>query len=168
MAQWAPQRTDTMAALAAEILHNYGRGRVVVAVDGVDDAGLASFADRLSEAVTASGHSSACVSRGSGADSIAALTDAVAAFRAGTEDAGAGDAGDSVDAILVVDGPRINEPALAGLWNFSVWLDGGSSAAAAETEQERYIREVSPRRIATAIVDNSDEDHPRRRFADSC
>jgi uridine kinase len=163
MAQWAPQRTDTMAALAAEILHNYGRGRVVVAVDGVDDAGLASFADRLSEAVTASGHSSARVSRGSGADSIAALTDAVAAFRAST-----GDAGESVDAILVVDGPRINEPALAGLWNFSVWLDGGSSAAAAETEQERYIREVSPRRIATAIVDNTDEDHPRRRFADSC
>jgi uridine kinase len=163
MAQWAPQRTDTMAALAAEILHNYGRGRVVVAVDGVDDAGLTSFADRLSEAITASGHTSARVTRASGPDSGTALSDAVTAFRAGSE-VGT----DASDAILVVDGARINEQALAGLWNFSLWLDGGSSAAAEEPEQARYIREVSPRRIATAIVDNTDEEHPRRRFADSC
>jgi uridine kinase len=167
MAQWAPQRTDTMDALAAEILHNYGRGRVAVAIDGVDDAGLTSFADRLSEALTAAGHPSERVSRSAGADSVTELTDAVTTFRAGTP-AQQGSAAGTADAILVVDGARVNEPALAGLWNFSVWLDGGSSAAAATPEQERYLREVNPRRIATAIVDNTDEEHPRRRFADSC
>lgn len=159
MAQWAPERTDTMAALAAEILHNYARGRVVVAIDGVDDAGQAGFADRLSEAITAAGHGAARASLGNGAEATATLTATVTAFRA---DSGA------PDGILVVDGTRVNSADLAGLWNFSVWLDGGSPEAAATTAQERYTREVSPRRIATAIVDNTDEEHPRRRFADSC
>lgn len=158
MAQWAPERTDTMAALAAEILHNYARGRVVVAIDGVDDAGQSAFADRLSEAITAAGHGSARASKGQGPDAAATLTAEVAAFRAET----------GADAILVVDGTRVNSSDLAGLWNFSVWLDGGSPEAAATPDQERYTREVSPRRIATAIVDNTDEEHPRRRFADSC
>ncbi|MET0989396.1 MAG: hypothetical protein ABWY54_01990 [Glaciihabitans sp.] len=160
MAQWAPERTDTMAALAAEILHNYGRGRVVVAIDGVDDAGLASFADRLSEAITAAGHASARASKTNAPGASATLTDEVGAFRADSDAA--------ADAVLVVDGARINAPDLAGLWNYSVWLDGGSAAAAATPEQERYSREVAPRRVATAIVDNTDEEHPRRRFADSC
>lgn len=159
MAQWAPERTDTMAALAAEILHNYARGRVVVAIDGVDDAGQSAFADRLSEAITATGHPSQRASKKTGADAAETLASEVASFRASAEPA---------DAILVVDGARVNGADLAGLWNFSVWLDGGSVEAAATPEQERYSREVTPRRIATAIVDNTDEEHPRRRFADSC
>lgn len=159
MAQWAPERTDTMAALAAEILHNYGRGRVVVAVEGVDDAGQAPFANRLSEAIIAAGHGSSRASKTDDANAAVTLSAAVAAFRANA------DAGDE---ILVVDGTRVNGNDLAGLWNFSVWLDGGSAQSAATPEQERYAREVSPRRIATAIVDNTDEEHPRRRFADSC
>lgn len=36
-----------LAALAADILHNYGTGRVIIAVDGVDGAGKTHFADAL-------------------------------------------------------------------------------------------------------------------------
>ena len=38
-----------MAALAADILHNYGKGRAIIAVDGVDGAGKTRFADALAE-----------------------------------------------------------------------------------------------------------------------
>lgn len=47
MARWTPQKSDVLAALAADILHNYGKGRAIVAVDGVDGAGKTQFADAL-------------------------------------------------------------------------------------------------------------------------
>jgi uridine kinase len=56
MTMWAPQKQDTLDALAAEILHNYGKGRVVVAVDGVDGSGKTHFADALGEALRRAGH----------------------------------------------------------------------------------------------------------------
>lgn len=40
-------RIEFLRALATEILHNYGRGRTIVAVDGPDSAGRAAFADDL-------------------------------------------------------------------------------------------------------------------------
>lgn len=49
MARWTPQKSDVMAALAADILHNYGKGRAIVAVDGVDGAGKTHFANALAE-----------------------------------------------------------------------------------------------------------------------
>ena len=92
------------------------------------------------------------------------------------------------DAFLIVDGLFLLRPELAGIWNFSVWLDApdevrrqrmiardGSHPEFDEPRgqryvlaQERYQREVSPRTAASAIIDNTDYDHPRRRFADSC
>jgi uridine kinase len=42
-------RTDFLRTLAAEIMHNYGRGRTIVAVDGTDASGRADFADQLAE-----------------------------------------------------------------------------------------------------------------------
>jgi uridine kinase len=38
---------EVIAALAEEILHNYGKGRAIVAVDGLDGAGKTRFADAL-------------------------------------------------------------------------------------------------------------------------
>jgi uridine kinase len=40
-------RSEVLAALADEILHNYGKGRAIVAVDGLDGAGKTVFADAL-------------------------------------------------------------------------------------------------------------------------
>ena len=42
-------RIDFLRGLATEILHNYGRGRAVVAIDGTDGSGRADFADDLAE-----------------------------------------------------------------------------------------------------------------------
>jgi hypothetical protein len=40
-------RTEFLRGLATEILHNYGRGRAIVAVDGTDGSGREAFADDL-------------------------------------------------------------------------------------------------------------------------
>ncbi|WP_022884155.1 hypothetical protein [Glaciibacter superstes] len=40
-------RIEFLRSLATEILHNYGRGRAIVSVDGPDSAGRAEFADDL-------------------------------------------------------------------------------------------------------------------------
>jgi uridine kinase len=57
MARWTPQKKDVLDALAGEILHNYGKGRTIVAVDGIDGAGKKPFADDLAAAITRAGHS---------------------------------------------------------------------------------------------------------------
>jgi uridine kinase len=44
---WSPSRRAALEALAAELLHNYGRGRTIVAVDGPTAAGKSTFADDL-------------------------------------------------------------------------------------------------------------------------
>ena len=75
------------------------------------------------------------------------------------------------DATLVVDGVFLNRPELRGLWNFSLWLevDRDTSAEPRVIGADRlYVAQANPRTRATAIVDNSDPEHPRRVFADSC
>ncbi|MES2093996.1 MAG: uridine kinase [Actinomycetota bacterium] len=87
------------------------------------------------------------------------------------------------DAILVLDGVFLNRPELAGLWNYSVWLDVPRDIAEQRmldrdgpTEnveryrggQDLYVAEASPRTVASSVVDNSDFEHPRRVFTDSC
>jgi uridine kinase len=215
MTKWAPERKDTIAALADEILHNYGRGRVVVAVDGPDGAGTGEFADDLATALRSAGHA---VFRASVTDFQRPRAEReargarsgegyyrdsfdysvlrrvlVEPFRLGGSAAfvtAAFDPGRDAqvepkwltggdDAILLIDGVFLNRPELAGLWNYSIWVDvtlkpaagpGGSEAGVArQTEaQEIYRKEVGPRTKATAIIDNTDNDHPRRSFADSC
>ncbi|MDJ0349407.1 hypothetical protein [Cryobacterium sp. PH29-G1] len=40
-------RIDFLRTLAAEVVHNYGLGRTIIAIDGADAAGRAAFADDL-------------------------------------------------------------------------------------------------------------------------
>lgn len=76
------------------------------------------------------------------------------------------------DATLVVDGAFLNRPELRGIWNYSIWLDAEPEAAGQSSRyaggQKLYIAEANPRAKATAIVDNTDPELPRRVFADSC
>jgi len=87
------------------------------------------------------------------------------------------------DAILVIDGIFLHRPELAGLWNYSIWLDVPREVAEQRmldrdgpTEnveryrggQDRYLAAVNPSAAASSIIDNRDFEHPRRIFADSC
>ena len=87
------------------------------------------------------------------------------------------------DAILVLDGIFLNRPELAGLWNYSVWLDlprevaeqrmfdpdgGLTNVERHRGGQELYLAEASPRAAASCIIDNRDFEQPRRVFVDSC
>jgi uridine kinase len=47
MALQVLSKAEVIAGLADEILHNYGKGRAIVAVDGLDGAGKTRFADAL-------------------------------------------------------------------------------------------------------------------------
>lgn len=56
MASAALARRDVISSLADEILHNYGRGRVIVGIDGVDGSGTTEFAGDLVARLNKSGH----------------------------------------------------------------------------------------------------------------
>ncbi len=56
MAQWTPQKRDVLDALADEFLHNYSKGRTLLAVDGVDGVGKTHFADALAHRLGRHGH----------------------------------------------------------------------------------------------------------------
>jgi uridine kinase len=76
------------------------------------------------------------------------------------------------DAILVLDGPFLNRPELAGLWSYSVFvevpLDQPEQSTVESEADILYVVRSNPRAIATAIIDNRIEETPRRVFADDC
>ena len=49
-------RTEVVRGLSTEFLHNYGRGRTILAVDGSDGAGREAFADDLAAVMEEQGH----------------------------------------------------------------------------------------------------------------
>lgn len=195
MTKWAPAKSDTQDALAAEILQHYGHGRVLVAVDGL--AGTADFAEDLAAALRRAGHqvfhaSIAAFHRPralrypAGSDAPEPGYDVDTLKRVLTDPFRDGGTGSFVlaafdaqrdapiepkwitakpDAILLVDGALLQTPDLRGLWHYTVWVD---TPAEATPEQAAYLTRTKPAATATAIIDNSDAEHPRRRFADSC
>ena len=195
MTRWAPRLTDVMDELAAEILHNYGKGRALVAVDGL--AGTTEFADGLAEAVKRTGHAVFRASMrdfrhrrklrypaGSMPDHEPYDVDTlhrvlIEPFRDGATGSFVLAAFDSErdmpiepkwmtakpDAVLIIDGEELQLPELRGLWHYSVWLETPTEPS---TEQARYLAQAKPSSLATAIYDGADPEHPRRVFADSC
>ncbi|CAN5319504.1 hypothetical protein BH11ACT5_BH11ACT5_14020 [soil metagenome] len=219
MAQWTPLKRDTLDSLADEFLHNYAKGRTLLAVDGIDGAGKRPFADDLAERLGRGGHAvfRASVDRFHrpraeryvrGEDSAEGYyRDSfdydlfrrvlIEPFKLGGSTGFVTAAFDverdrpiemdwktgPQDATLVVDGAFLNRPELRGLWNWSIWLESSDEQAAARLfeldgaagqspryagGQKLYLAEANPRLRASAIVDNSDPEHPRRVFADSC
>lgn len=150
MTTWAPQKSDTLQALATEILHNYSAGRVLVALDGPDRPAVSAFADDLAAAVVAVGHAAERAS-------VPAADYDEATFRTEVVDP-LREPGEPADVLLLVDGALTGHGELAGLWNYAVWVVGGEIAD----------RGVDGRTRATAVVDNSDPAHPRRLFDDAC
>lgn len=216
-------RDEVLTQLADEYLHNYGRGRTVLAIDGRDGAGKTVFAEDLALVLRKRGrhvfhgsidafHRPRAERYARGRTGETYYADAfdystfrrvlVEPFRLAGSAAFVLEAFDvrrdapiepkwttaPDDAILIVDGVFLHRPELAGLWNYSIWLeaplgvtsarlaarDGTDPDPAAEGNRryvdghERYVRAVDPSRAASVIVDNTEPDHPRRVFSDSC
>lgn len=222
MAPASPSRRDVITSLADEILHNYGRGRVIVGVDGVDGSGTTAFAADLVARLQKRGHAA-----------FQARIDDFHAPRdrryARGETSGPGRYHDSYDysafrrvlvepflmagstgfvtafwdwrrdqpiepkwltapedAILVVNGVFLQRPELRGLFSYVVWLEvpfaeawerlvaddpvahGEDARARSEAGITLYLKEVKASQLADAVYDNTDPEHPRRVFADSC
>jgi uridine kinase len=177
--RWAPAKKDTLRELATEILHNYSRGRAFVAVDGLPGAGQAAFADDLAEAFRASVEDFVVpVDDGTTPDAGAAdpafapelfRRVLIEPFRLGGSTGWVEAAYDRearraaeprwvtgpADALLLVDGPGLNVPELAGLWNYSVWVTADAHRGGLRAR-------------ATSVVDVTDPEHPRRVFDDAC
>lgn len=214
MARWAPLKKDQIEALAKEILHNYGRGRAIVAIDGGSDAGTRQFADDLAATVRILGHEafrasiddfqrprrirerngrfSASARYEDGYDYSLLQRVLLDPFRATSGTGFVLAAFDeerdapfqskwttaTPDALLIIDGVFLNRAEISGFWNYSVWLEtpARDEPAAEASEDARrdaaadalYVEAANPRGKAMAIIDNSDPDHPRRIFADSC
>lgn len=193
-------RVTFLRGLAEEIAAQYGRGRMIVAIDGPLRSGKTQFGDDLAAVLQERGHR---VFRASmerfhrsraaqdefgddtparyhryGFDESALRRVLVEPFRMGGSTAFVTGVFDPArdawiepkwltgpsDAILVIDGRFVLRPRLTDLWDFRIALDG-------EPEDPADVlayAESDPRLVASAVVDNSDPEHPRRRFFDSC
>lgn len=215
-------RIDFLRGLKAEISHNYGRGRVIIAVDGAAGSGTGEFADGLAATFREDGRECMSASiegfhrprreryaRGrdnaqgfyeDSYDYLALRRVLIDPFRM------AGSIGfqtiafdlqrdapvvsswvtGPADMVLIVDGAFLNRAELRGIWNYSIHLDVSSDIAYARLAEtagyasdpgadsnQRYVRgqeiyqaEASPLFTASAVVDNSDAEHPKRVFVD--
>jgi hypothetical protein len=140
-------RRALLDSVAEEFLHNSRRGRRLLAVEGETSALAARFADDLAAALTDHGHPTARVSLGD-VDEMTLRSATVEPFRAGTLP-GAADP----DTVLVVDGRRLLNLSVRGIWHFSVWILAGDEL---------------PHAAVNVIVDATDESAPKRYFYDLC
>jgi hypothetical protein len=74
------------------------------------------------------------------------------------------------DAVLVVAGPFLARAELRGVFNYTIFLETPALASEADRQDaiQIYTGVAQPRFAATAIVDTTDPELPRRVFADSC
>ena len=140
-------RRALLDSVAEEFLHNSRRGRRLLAVEGESAALAARFADDLAAVLVDHAQPAARVSLGD-VDEATLRSDTVVPFRAGTLP-GAADP----DTVLVVDGRRLLNLSVRGIWHFSVWILAGDEL---------------PHAAVNVIVDATDESSPKRYFYDLC
>jgi hypothetical protein len=148
MARWAPQETDTMAAIAAELIAQAGTNRTVVGIDGAGGVDLERVAAALVAALGS--HDVTAMSAAAPSTDADRLRDEVVGpFRSTGEGAG----------VLVVHGPGLLGAATRSLWRWSLWVepDGDRAEASADGKAQ-----------ASAVLDVTDPDHPRRNWNDAC
>lgn len=146
MSGLSDNRRVLVESVAEEFLHNSRRGRRLVAVEGASDAPAARFADDLAAILGERGQHAVRVSLGD-VDEATLRRDTIEPFRAGTLP-GAGE-----DTVLVVDGRRLLNDAVRGVWHFTVWTLAGDDL---------------PHSGVNVDVDVTDEESPKRYFYDLC
>lgn len=137
-----------MAAIAAEVIAQVGTNRTVVGIDGQDGTDLERAAAGLVAGFQQHGvQAMAAAAPSSDADTLRA--DLVAPFRSTGEGPG----------VLVVHGHGVLAHGVRGLWRWSLWV---------EQEDGRLERRADVKIAASAILDVSDPEHPRREWNDAC
>jgi hypothetical protein len=148
MTRWAPEETDTMAAIAGEVIAQVGTNRTVVGIDGQDGVDLERVAASLVAGFEQHGVSAMAAAAPS-ADVDELRSGIVTPFRS----TGAG------DGVLVVHGHGVLGVGARGLWRWSMWV---------EQESGRLERRADVKIAASAVLDVTDPDHPRREWNDAC
>ncbi|WIB66154.1 hypothetical protein DEI93_09085 [Curtobacterium sp. MCBD17_035] len=158
MARWAPQETDTMQAIATEVAHNAGAARTVIAVDGGPGVDLERVAASLVAALEQQGVK-AMHAAASSTDADGLRAEVVDPFRTIGTDPG----------ILVVTGKRLLSRSVRSLWRWSLWVERDDrSEPRADDPFTTYVRQDDPKGAASAVLDVTDPEHPRRNWADAC
>ncbi|QAY72780.1 hypothetical protein ET445_04920 [Agromyces protaetiae] len=140
-------RAEQLDSIALEFLHNWNRGRRLIAVDSASPEQAARFADDVADTLREHGQTVLRISIDDAGEQV--LRDlTIAPFRAGTL-AGAEDP----ETVLVVDGRHVLDGSAHGLWNFRIWTLTGDEL---------------PHAAADVIIDATDEDAPTRYFYDYC
>ncbi|MEI5583722.1 MULTISPECIES: hypothetical protein [unclassified Agromyces] len=147
MGRLSDNRRTLLESVAEEFLHNSRQGRRLVAVEGASDAPAARFADDLATVLGERGQPAVRVSVGD-IDEATLRSGTVEPFRAGTLPGAEGD-----DTVLVVDGRRLLNDAVRGIWHFTVWTLAGDEL---------------PHAGVNVDVDVTAEDSPKRYFYDLC
>lgn len=143
----APEsRASVLGRIAEQILHNNPHGRRLVAVEGVTSDTASAFADDLAQVMRDIDQSVVRRSIGS-VDEATLRSETIDPFRAGTLD----DAGD--DTLLLVDGERLLNAGVIGVWHYTVWTFTGDQL---------------PHGKANFIVDLSNPEFPRDHYYDLC
>jgi hypothetical protein len=140
MGRWAPVKKDTLDALAAEIVHNYRSGFAVVGIASVDVDDAVDFASSLAAALEDAGRRVRVVRLDLDSATIPSRID------------------DDADMLNIVTGSVTTKPSIVSQFHFTIWLENADAHGLDRTA----------RAAASAIVDISDAEHPRRVFADSC
>jgi hypothetical protein len=140
-------RRDLLDSIAREFLHNSQRGRRLIAVEGETDALAVRFADDLAAVLVDLGQRAVRVSLGD-VDEPTLRSATVEPFRAGSLPEAA-----DADTVLVVDGQRLLNLSVRGIWHFSVWVLAGDEL---------------PHAAVNVIVDATVESAPKRYFYDAC
>jgi len=147
LTELTPTRQALLDSIAEEFLHNSPRGRRLLAVESETGERAARFADDLAAVLGGHGKHAVRVSLGD-VDEATLRHDSVEPFRAGRL-AGAADP----DTVLVVNGRRLLNLSVRGIWHFSVWILAGDEL---------------PHASVNVIVDATDEAAPKRYFYDLC
>ncbi|WP_437582598.1 hypothetical protein ACSAGD_10045 [Paramicrobacterium sp. CJ85] len=139
-------RSTIVARIADQILHNNPSGRRLVAVEGTDAAAASHFADDVADELRSRGQQ--VTRRSVGAVEEATLrADTVEPFRSGSLE------GTSDDTILIVDGERLLNASVIGIWHYTVWT---------------FAEGTLPHGKADFIVDLTDDQRPNEHYYDLC
>lgn len=147
MDELSENRRALLESVAEEFLHNARRARRLIAVEGASDAPAARFADDLAAILVERGQRAVRVSAGD-VDEATLRHETIEPFRAGRLPGAEHD-----DTVLVVDGRRLLNASVRGIWHFTVWTLAGDEL---------------PHAGVNVDVDVTDESAPKRYFYDLC